>query len=138
MRMLRLVVVAIVAAALAARCGSSENAAAPARRAAPAPSCAALVTALQRGNVPATATGLRRTIRRLTETGNTLERRYALEGTRAAVDVLAAAARTRARAAAAVRDRRPTAARRLFVTARMIDVRAQMLARGLADRCPPE
>jgi len=94
------------------------------------------VTALVRGRAPVTAAALRSALERLAETRDRLARRYHLAGAGAAVDAFAAAARTRARAAEAIRDRRPTAARRLFVTARTIDVRAQMLARDLAEHCP--
>lgn len=66
-----------------------------------------------------------------------LERRYHLDASGAAVETFAAEARTRARAAEAIRDRRPTAARRLFVKARTIEVRARMLAAALGEQCPP-
>ncbi|HLM34525.1 MAG TPA: hypothetical protein VK278_01980 [Gaiellaceae bacterium] len=137
MRAFACVAAAVAAAFLSAGCGGSETGDRPARRAAPpAPSCAALVTALQRTRAPVTAAALRSRIRRLAATGDALRRRYHLAAARAAVDAFAAAARSRARAAEAIRDRRPTAARRLFVTARTIDVRAQMLARDLAEHCP--
>ena len=138
MRAFACVAAAVAAAFLSAGCGGSETGDRPARRAAPpAPSCAALVTALQRSRAPVTAAALRSRIRRLAATGDALRRRYHPAAARAAVDAFAAAARTRARAEA-IRDRRPTAARRLFVTARTIDVRAQMLARDLAEQCPPQ
>src|SRR5215212_4132262 len=134
MRAFACVAAAVAAAFLSVGCGGSESGDRPARRAArSAPSCAALVTALQRARAPVTAAALRSTIRRLAATGDALQRRYQLSEARAAVDAFAAAARTRARAAEAIRDRRPTAARRLFITARTIDVRAQMLARALAE-----
>src|SRR5215204_1080401 len=113
MRAFACVAAAVAAAFLSAGCGGSETGDRPARRAA-----------------------LRSRIRRLAATGDALRRRYHLAAARAAVDAFAAAARSRARAAEAIRDRRPTAARRLFVTARTIDVRAQMLARDLAEHCP--
>ena len=138
MRAFACVAAAVAAAFLSVGCGGSESGDRPARRAArSAPSCAALVTALQRARAPVTAAALRSTIARIAATGAVLRRRYHLTKA-AAVDAFAAAARTRARAAAAIRDRRLTAARRLFVTARTIDVRAQMLARDLADRCPAQ
>jgi hypothetical protein len=95
------------------------------------------VTALQRVRAPSTAAALRIALRRLAATGDALERRYDLDAAGAAVETFAAAARTRARAAEAIRDRRPTAARRLFVTARTIEVRARMLAIDLGEHCPP-
>jgi hypothetical protein len=129
----------VAAALLAAGCGGNTRGERPAGRAArPAPSCAALVTALVRVRAPSTAAALRVALRRLAATGEALERRYHLAAARPAVEAFAAAARTRARAAEAIGDRRPTAARRLFVTARTIDLRARMLAADLAEHCPPQ
>jgi hypothetical protein len=130
---------AAAAISLSAGCGGNKSSDPPTpRAAAAAPSCAALVTALERARAPVTAAALHSTIARLAATGAALRRRYHLPGAGAAVDAFAAAARTRARAAEAIRDSRPTAARRLFVTARRIDVRAQMLASDLAEHCPPQ
>ena len=133
---LRPVATVACAAVIVAGCGARDGADHATPRPAPKTRpCAELVTALQRGRVPSTAADLRQTLRRLAAAGAALERVYGLADVGATVDALAAAARTRARAAEAIRDRRPTAARRLFVSARTVDLRAQMLARDLAERC---
>src|SRR5215211_3808420 len=89
MRAFACVAAAVAAAFLSAGCGGSETGDRPARRAAPpAPSCAALVTALQRTRAPVTAAALRSRIRRLAATADALRRRYHLAAARAAVDAL--------------------------------------------------
>jgi hypothetical protein len=94
------------------------------------------VARLERGVAPPTTADLRTELRRLAATGRTLERRYALDGVDDVVAAFAAATRLRAAATEAVGDRRTTGARRLFTSARTLDLRGRELAADLAGRCP--
>jgi hypothetical protein len=117
-------------------CGGGSSAAPKTVAAPAAPTCPELVTTLERGRVPSTPTDLRRLLRTLATTGQTLERRFQLESTPRVVEAYAAVARTRAAAATALRDGRATSARQLFTKARTIAIRAEALAADLAAACP--
>src|SRR3954447_13752852 len=123
-------VLLVGAAALATGCGGGGDTGAHPSR--PAPTCTELVTRLERARVPATSADLRAALRRLARTGRTLELRFELQGVDDVVAAFAAAARLRTAATRALQDRRATAARLLFVSARTFDTRARMLAADLA------
>ena len=106
-------------AAAAAACGSAP----PARReAVAAPSCTTLVSELRRA----------RTVPGVAATARELRDRYGVDPSLAAQGY-AAVVRVRAAARRAIGDGRPTAARRMFAEARLVQLRADALSN---DLCP--